>query len=212
MRAKKLPTPSDLEADTQGMERLVFFSDAVFAIAITLLVLEIRLPAGFGSLDDSALLAALLAAWQPVLAYGISFLVIGSFWMAHHRKFQFIRRYDRRLIWLNLLVLMVTAFLPFPTSILSENSNRVATIFYALTVITAGLLFTAMWLYACRHGLTIPLHPREVRFETIRSLITPAVFLLSIGLAGIDADLAKYSWLLILIVLPPFLNSRLFHR
>jgi uncharacterized membrane protein len=136
------------QQDQLGLERLIFFSDAVFAIAITLLALEIRLPAGAGSYDDVRLHAQLVGMWQEYLAFMISFLVIGTFWMAHHRKFKLIVRYDGRLMMLNLLLLMVIAFIPFPSSVLSSNPDRTATIFYALTMALAGFMLAAIWAYA----------------------------------------------------------------
>ncbi len=124
---------------------MIFFSDAVFAIAITLLALDIRLPVEAAALNDSELLQSLLALGPKYLSYCISFLVIGSFWISHHSKFRIITRYDSRLLFLNLLLLMVIAFIPFPTAILSEHGNRTATIFYALTMVAVGLLSTLMW-------------------------------------------------------------------
>lgn len=187
------------EQDQLGLERLIFFSDAVFAIAITLLVLDIRLPGGEEALNNAELLASLLAIWPRYLAYVISFLVIGSFWRSHHRKFRLIRHYDSRLLSLNLLALMVVAFMPFPSSVLSTQGNRTATIFYALTIIVADLLFLSLWWYASRNSnLTVPhLDPKVRRREFISPMVTALVFLLSIGIAFINADLAKYSWLLL---------------
>lgn len=188
------------EQEHLGLERLIFFSDAVFAIAITLLVLEIRLPSGEAALTDAELLASLLGIWQKYLAYMISFLVIGMFWMSHHRKFRYIKRYDSRLLFLNLLMLMVVAFVPFPSSIISESPSRTATIFYALTMIVVGLLFLLLWWYASRNNyLTDPqLDPNDRRREFAVPLMTMAVFLLSIGITFVNADLAKFSWLLLL--------------
>ena len=145
-----------LEKDEMGMERLVFFSDAVFAIAITLLALEIRLPdiAGLGSAE---LLKELLSIWPKYLSFMVSFLVIGNFWLIHHRQFRYIERYDTRLIFINLFVLMAIAFIPFPTVVISENGNRTATIFYAMTMCVVGLLLTLLWLHASsRHRLVSP--------------------------------------------------------
>ena len=88
--------------DQIGMERLIFFSDAVFAIAITLLTLEIRLPATDGSLTNAELLQSILAIGPKYIAYIISFLVIGLFWIGHHRKFQLIRKYDGTLMFFKL--------------------------------------------------------------------------------------------------------------
>lgn len=185
-----------------GLERLVFFSDAVIAIAITLLALEIRLPALGEELSNAQLLQSLLALWPRYLGYLISFLVIGEFWLGHHRKFRFIVRYDRSLLLLNLLFLMLIAFIPFPTVVLSEYGNRTATIFYALTITVAGLLLLAVWSYAAQHNrlLDPDFAPAQRRHEWQRSLVVPLIFLLSIGLAFINDDLAKFSWVLIAVV------------
>jgi uncharacterized membrane protein len=184
--------------DSFGLERLVFFSDAVFAIAITLLVLEIRLPGSVETLSNEQLLASLLSIGPRYLAYIVSFLVIGSAWISHHRKFRYIRDYDRWLVRINLILLMVVAFIPFPTAVLSESGNRTATIFYALTIVVMSLFNTLLWIYASGiGGLVDPHMPGwQVRLETLRGLAIPIVFLLSIGLAFWDTSLAKYSWLL----------------
>jgi uncharacterized membrane protein len=180
-----------------GLERLVFFSDAVFAIAITLLVLDIRLPESIAGLSDRELLDSLLAVWPRVFAYIISFLVTGLFWIGHHRRFGNIRGYNRRLIFLNLLLMMVVAFIPFPTGVIAENGNRTGTIFYALSITLVGLITAAGWIYASRAGLVDPqMSTRETNIETWQILIIPGVFLASIALAYIDPDLAKYLWLL----------------
>jgi uncharacterized membrane protein len=190
------PPPTPQGNDT-GLERLVFFSDAVFAIAITLLVLDIRLPDSIAGLSDRELLNRLLAVGPRYFAYVISFLVIGGFWIGHHRRFRSILFYNRWLIFLNLLLMMVVAFIPFPTGVIAENGNRTGTIFYALSITLVGLLSAAGWIYACRAGLVDPrMTTRETNSETWQSLIVPGVFLTSIALAFIDPDLAKYAWLL----------------
>lgn len=195
--------PASLEQDQLGLERLVFFSDAVFAIAITLLALEIRLPALGENPTNDQLFQALLALWPKYLSYAISFLVIGSFWLGHHRRFRLILRYDTRLLLLNILLLMGVAFIPFPTAVIGEYGNRTATIFYALVMTIAGLLNAAVWLYAShRNRLIEPsFTPQKRQRETMRVFILPVLFLLSIGLAFINDDLAKFSWLLIAVVL-----------
>jgi uncharacterized membrane protein len=187
------------EPDRLGLERLIFFSDAVFAIAITLLALEIRLPTA-EDLNDAQLAAALFRMWPQYLAYVLSFLVIGSFWGAHHRKFQLIARYDRLLLTLNLLLLMVVAFIPFPSSVMSESGTRTATIFYALTIIVGGLLFTILWWHASRHDRLIDSHltPQQRRREFVAPLSTVAIFLLSIGISFFNINLARLVWILIL--------------
>src|SRR5436189_6486825 len=113
-----------------GFERLVFFSDAVFAIAITLLVLDIKVPqiTPPGDLDPNAQLQYIsdqlpivMGKLGPqLLAYFVGFLVLGLYWMSHHRRFGYIKRCDGTLIWLNMFLLMVIVFMPFPTSLIGE--------------------------------------------------------------------------------------------
>ena len=104
--------PYNAEQNRTGLERLMFFSDAVFAIAITILVLDIHLPSGVDLSSDRQLLSALGGLWQKYLAYIISFWVIGLYWINHHRKFLFIKKFDHRLLSLNLLFLMVMDICP----------------------------------------------------------------------------------------------------
>jgi len=187
------------DQDKLGLERLIFFSDAVFAIAITLLALDLRLPGGGESPSNAQLLAQLLGLWPKYLAYLVSFLAIGTFWLGHHRRFRFIRRYDRGLLTLNILFLMVIAFVPFPTSVISESGNRTATIFYALTMILGGLMLAALWWHASWHNrLTDPgLDARQARRQFVPMLLTVALFVLSIGLAFFNESVARFSWLLV---------------
>ena len=184
--------------DEVGLERIVFFSDAVFAIAITLLALEIHLPVEATGLSDFQLTRSLIEIWPRYLSFMISFLVIGNFWIAHHRRFRLINRYDTRLLLLNLFMLMCIAFIPFPTSILSENSNRTATIFYALSIAGTGLMSAVLWWYVSRENRLIEktIDIRTARRHLLSILTIPIVFLLSIGIAYINPDLAKFSWIL----------------
>jgi uncharacterized membrane protein len=131
--------------------RLVFFSDAVFAIAVTLLVLEIRPPQ-----DTRHLLHGLAALWPSYLAYAITFLLIGQVWANHHVMFDHLRSADRMVLFLNTLLLMDIAFLPFAASILSAafrtgHGQRTAVVFYGIAFELAAVLFNAIWDYA-RHG------------------------------------------------------------
>lgn len=202
-KSKKAETVPHVYEDKVGLERIMFFSDAVMAIAITLLALEIRLPGeGVANLNDSELLHALLGIMNQYLGYIVSFLVIGMYWISHHNNFRLINRYDRHLMTINLLFLLVVAFIPFPTRILSENGNTVSTIFYAANLAAVGLL--AYWMLSYAAGGHRLLDP-GVRKATIRhlqriNLLSSAIFLLSIGLAFLDNGLARLSWLLILFI------------
>jgi len=140
-----------------------------------------------------------------ILSYVISFLVIGTFWVAHHRNFRYIKRYDGRLLWLNLLFLLGIAFLPFPTALLGRYGNtQFAVVFYATVLVVTGLLLVGLWLYATAgHRLVDPdLDPRFIRYNTVRGVSASAIFLLSIGLSFIGPQVAEYSWLLVALARP----------
>jgi len=133
--------------------RLVAFSDAVFAITITLLVLEIRPPT-----DYTNLLHDLLALWPSYLAYGVTFLFIGQVWANHHVMFDHIRAADRVVLLLNTLLLMAVAFLPFATSVVAGalrggHGQRTAVAFYGIAFDVTALTFNTVWQYARRHRL-----------------------------------------------------------
>jgi uncharacterized membrane protein len=133
--------------------RVEAFSDGVLAIAITLLVLEIKLPEG--AYDH--LWRSLVDEWPSYLAYVTSFLTIGGIWMAHHGLFVRLRYVDARVMQLNIVLLMVVAFLPFPTGVLadalhaSDRAERVAIGVYGGTLLASRLLFAALARYAVAH-------------------------------------------------------------
>jgi len=125
-----------------ALERLVFFSDAVFAIAITLLVIEIHPPRFDRAVGTDALHLAALANLVPeFMGYIISFFVVGMFWMGHHRSFALAAHYHPRVLWWNLLLLCTIAFMPFASAYASANvQQRVPTIFYCGAMLLAALL------------------------------------------------------------------------
>lgn len=131
-------------------ERLTLFSDAVFAIAITLLIIEIRLPHFEGG--DNALAQALADLIPNYIGFLVSFFVVGRFWIGHHTQFGLIDDFDKTLVWRNMLFLGAIAFMPFPTAVVVEHGgSSVAVIFYGCWLIVAGVL--AMLLF--RHVAAI---------------------------------------------------------
>ena len=139
---------SDKSHDRFQLERLAFFSDAVFAIAITLLVIDVRLP-HVEIHDETALANALLALIPQYAGFVISFFVIGRFWISHHTAFGHLRACDDKLVWRNLLFLLTIAAMPFPTAIVSEFAGyRIGVAIYAGWLIFAGLRHQSVLRYA----------------------------------------------------------------
>ncbi len=173
-------------------DRVLFFSDAIFAIAITLLVIEIRVP----GIEEAG--QQLHSALPNIYSFALSFAVIGLFWMGHHSLFRYITVLDRPLITINLAFLGTIAFLPYPTALLGATgpSQAPATILYAACVGAAGLGELAIWLWAIRASLvpnTVP--PQLRRYFAARMLRTPVVFALSIPVAVVAPGIAPYLWL-----------------
>jgi TMEM175 potassium channel family protein len=179
----------------EGTDRIQFFSDAVFAIAMTLLVLEIRLPEN----ADDDLTGALLDLWPFYLAYVLSFVITALNWVTHHRKFRYITRFDGPLIRINLLLLLIVAFVPFPTSVMAEHGDQTAAIvLYAGTVASLSLVQLWIWVHAYRAGLMEKDVDRELYLYVVMSLIpAPLVFLVSIPLAIAWPDWTPFFWILI---------------
>lgn len=135
-------------AASLSFERIAFFSDAVFAIAITLLVIDLRLP-HFAEFDDKALLNALLNLIPQYVGFFVSFFVTGRFWIGHHQLFTLIDHADDAFIWRNLLLLLAIAFMPFPTAIVGEFAGlRSGVCFYALWLAFAGWMNLRLVKYA----------------------------------------------------------------
>jgi uncharacterized membrane protein len=194
-------TESTKPSNFFGTERLVMLSDGVYAIAITLLVLDLRLPELPTDVSAQAYDAALLDLFPRFFSYVLSFAVIGLFWMAHHRLFRFLKRADGRLSALNLLSLAGVSFIPFPTSLLGQyTSQRTTLVIYALTMAVVGLAYTLMWVYARRrHLLDESLDRQTIRLYTLWPLVTVCVFALSIPVAYLNVSVAMTMWWLILI-------------
>jgi len=132
------------------LERLTFFSDAVFAIAITLLIIEVHVP-HIGAIDDASYWQALGELRGSLLGFMLSFLVIGLLWMAHHRVFGLLHDYSPKIMWPNLLLLMTVAFMPFATALMSSNPRaRVPELIYSGTLLAAGLLQRRLFNMALR--------------------------------------------------------------
>jgi uncharacterized membrane protein len=177
--------------------RVLAFTDGVFAIAITLLVLGLDVPP---NLDDIG--AALRDRSSDFVAYGVSFAVLGSIWLAHHRFYTLVARFDGRLIVLNLVYLALVALVPFSAQLLGHYSQTTdAVIVYAVNLAGISLAFTAQIFHSFKGGLV----KEEVRGERQRyvgpaSFVVSGTFLLSIPIAFVDPRICPIIWLGLLLL------------
>ncbi len=172
--------------------RIVAFSDGVFAIAITLLVLNLSVPEHIPG-DD--LTKALLDQHQDLFAYALSFAVIGRFWIVHHRFFGEVVGFDSRLIALNLFYLAWIVLLPFSSQVLGDHAGDTgAVVLYAINL--AGVVLAGLLLFAdARHAGLARTDPEEAGESVRIALFIAAIFLASIPVAFINPHLAPYMWL-----------------
>jgi uncharacterized membrane protein len=186
--------------ETRDLDRLVFFSDAVMAIAITLLVIDLRLPDLPPITTEADLRAAILELGPRLFAFFLSFGVIGLWWSSHHRFFGSVVRVDGPLLWLDLAYLAAIAFLPFPTSILGTTLVPTSVALYALTNAVIGYLLVGLRTYADRRALLDPAVPLDLfRRRTRTAWIGPTVFAVSIPIAYVAPVAAVWSWNLVWI-------------
>jgi len=176
--------------------RIVAFSDGVFAIAITLLVLNLGIDKGLseGQIDN-----ALWDQREDFLAYAISFAVIGRFWLVHHRFFSEVEAFDGRLLGLNLAYLGFIVLIPFSSELLGEYGGKTTAVaFYSANLAIVVLLGLLMGADARRRGLTST-DDRTHRENRVRSAYIAGIFLLSIPLAYLAPAIAPYFWLVLFV-------------
>lgn len=178
-----------IEAGLPSTNRLEAFSDGVFAVAITLLVLDLHVGNGRGRLVHD-----LGAEWPHYATYVVSFLTIGIIWVNHHGQYQLVARVTRPLLFLNLLLLLAVTELPFPTGILAEHlrSGRdahAAAGVYAGSLLAMGICFFAVWAYLMRHRelLAVELDAATVVYLLRRNLLGLLIYATGVGLAWVSA-------------------------
>ncbi len=167
--------------------RLEAFSDGVFAIACTLLVLDLKVPELAAVVTSrGGLWGALAAQWPKLLAYLISFGIVGFYWVGHHLMMHFVRQVDRRFLFLNILFLLLVAFMPYPAAVLGTyGAERAATTLYGGTLTTIGLVYVALWRYASdHHRLVDPALPWPLIRRVSRVIAAAPVFYAAAVLVG----------------------------
>src|SRR5215211_2855213 len=188
--------------------RIEAFSDGVFAIAITLLIIEIGVPHVVGT---ESLFDKLVRLWPSYLGYATSFLVIGTVWANHHNRFRLISRSDHILLFLNIVFLMSVAFIPFPTALLAEyireeEYRTTAVAVYSGTLAVTAIFFTVLWLYVAGNYRLVDrsVDPILLRAMTRRYVFGMVLYILAFALAFVSpaASLSLIIILALLFVLP----------
>jgi uncharacterized membrane protein len=185
-----MSTPSEHAGRIGSTTRVEAFSDGVFAIAITLLVLEVKVPEverGTGLAHE------MLRLWPSYVAYAVSFLTIGIMWVNHHAAFERIAVADRGLLFRNLFLLGSVSFLPFPTAVLARYlrdggaNARTAAVAYGLAMMVIGSSFAWLWQHLRRHPelLVADATAAGVQRAFVRSAVGPLVYLVATGVAAI---------------------------
>jgi uncharacterized membrane protein len=185
-------------------ETLMAFNDGVFAIAITLLVLEIRFPEISSAEIDTHFLQSIIDIYPLILGFILSFFIIAMYWVSYHRFFQYIHTIDRKLVLGNLLFLFFIAFLSLPTHLLGlYGDHKPVVIFYAANVVVTSAILSLMWNHASKNHLLIDpdLDDTIIRHIRRRFICSIVIFLLSIGIAIFSPLIAMFMWGLNFIVL-----------
>jgi uncharacterized membrane protein len=189
-----------------GKGRVEALADGVFAIAMTLLILDVKVPPR-GDAPEGELAWQLWALWPRFAAYGVSFVVAGVLWVGHHALMHFVRRADRAFLWLNIFFLLFISALPFATALLGQHhDNPVAVTVYCCNLIVAGLVLYAQLRYAAGPGglFDADTDRQMIRAGGRRILMGPVIYALAIPIAYVStgASLALCALAPVLYILP----------
>ena len=196
---------------SEGTSRIEAFSDAVFAIASTLLVLDLRVP---DVKDGESLFRALISNWETHLAFLIGFFTLLVCWINHHSMFEFINQKNDPLLLLNGFKLLVVSFTPFATALLSKYigtpHQQVAVTIYAANFFLMGLAMTSLWVYAYKRGLATSTSPpvlqAATKFWIFASIISGLIFIVSFF--SITITLVLFGLMFLIYIFP---KNRIYH-
>ena len=198
--------------DSRGLakNRIEALVDGIFAVAMTLLVLDIKSPVNLTIETTSGLIDYLATLEHSFAMYAISFVVLAIFWIAHHMLFHYVRHVDRRLLWMNMAFLLLVTFVPFSTDLLGDHGHLALPVFiYGFNLIALGGLLALQLRYLAVHrALAAPdLTPSAIAEMRQEVLIYGAIPLLSMAISLYNPRIGMYSYLLLAI--PTFAPSRL---
>ncbi len=200
-----------------GKYRLEALSDAIFAFAMTLLVLDVKIPKISEELMTPGFLTrTLLELWPKFLIFATSFVILGLFWIAHHGYSHFLKRTDRYFLWINLLFLMVVVFVPFSTNLLGDYpQQRIAAIIYGGNIMALGLTLFWQWEYATSNHRLVGSHiePELVRRGKRRILMGISMNVCAVSLAFVNPlfSLVLYTLFPIIYLLPSQIDRHWTH-
>lgn len=210
-----MPNTGEYANDEKETGRVEAFSDGVFGIAMTLLVLDIKVPRAPDLIGSSALADALRRQWPTYLAYVLSFVTVLIMWVNHHKLFRLIQRSDHIFLMINGLLLMFVTLVPFPTSLLAEHISHpgasTAAAVYSSTFVLIALMFNVLWHYAAHGGRLLARgHDRAMAASITRQYrFGPLLYLAALGFAFVNVALSVglCAALAIFFALPPMRNS-----
>ena len=184
---------------TMGTGRIEALCDGVFAIIMTLLVFDIKVP----DVDPAQLATGLATLGPRLIGYGVSFVLLGIYWLGHRAQYQYIRHADQNLHWLNMLFFAFSGLIPFTTGLVSQYPAQfLAVAIYGVNLVLIGLALYVHWLYVVRHPRLVKedLTPMVARYASIRCLLAPACYTVAMGLGFLNPLIA-----LVLYALVPLL-------
>ncbi len=185
--------------------RVEALSDGIFAIIMTILVLDLAVPDAPVTNADAALRAFLAEDWPKLLIYFKGFLLLGVFWVIHHKQFYAIRRTDGAFIWINIIFLMLVALAPFTTSLEGEYGNlSLASFIFDANIFAVGLVSMLLWFYATRNRRLVSgeeFTPQRIRISRYRSMVVPGCALLAMGLSLVIPVWSSLAYLMIPLIL-----------
>lgn len=190
------------------VERFITFSDGVFAIVITIMVFELKVPEVDKNLSDLLLWNSLKSMGLKFLGFFISYGIVGHYWSVHHRIYGYALKYTTALLWINLGFLLTVAVLPFSSALLGEYSSqtsmRLPYAVYVLNVCLVALMNTWMWIYISnpkKDLLTRKISAARIKLGVYRSLVIPIIFILSLLVSLISQTISRVIVLLIPVIL-----------
>ncbi len=189
-----------LRRQVLGSGRIEALSDNIFAVAMTLLIVNIKVPTNLGAHDVKHVWALVLPLWHHLRAFALSFIIIGLYWVAHHRVFALIERSDVGLLLLNLVFMGFTVLTPFSTGLLGQfDDSRVALTIYGTNIICISLTLQGIWWYATAgRRLTDPaIQQKLVRSNTARNLSVVVLGLVGIVVSFFNVTLSLWTYLFV---------------